>query len=295
VSNLPGPIAATRSFARRWSRRLRRSYLARAPAGDVVADLDPAALDPAQSFTFRCNVCGTLCCAMLSALDREKPTCAVCGSNVRFRAIARLVACEIFGAAIALPDLPLAKHIRGIGLSDAPEIAEPLATRLDYVNTFLHVKPRLDIAASDVERYGGCDFIIASDVFEHVATPVSRAFENAYRLLKPGGKLIFSAPFTLDAETVEHFAGLHDWRVERRDGGWRLVNRAADGTVTTHGNLVFHKGRGAALEMRYFSRAALERDFARAGFARVRIADEPYLPFGIHWPVPWSVPMVAYR
>jgi prevent-host-death family protein len=27
---------------------------------------------------------------------------------------------------------------------------------------------------------------------------------------------------------------------------------------------------------------------------RVRIADEPWLPFGIHWPEPWSVPLVAY-
>jgi hypothetical protein len=46
--------------------------------------------------------------------------------------------------------------------------------------------------------------------------------------------------------------------------------------------------------MRLFSREALEREFSEAGFARVRIAAEPYLPFGIHWPEPWSVPMVAY-
>jgi hypothetical protein len=26
----------------------------------------------------------------------------------------------------------------------------------------------------------------------------------------------------------------------------------------------------------------------------MRIAAEPYLPFGIHWQFPWSVPMVAY-
>ena len=102
-------------------------------------------------------------------------------------------------------------------------------------------------------------------------------------------------PFSLDAETVEHFADLYDWHMEPRDGGFRLVNRAADGTVTTHDNLIFHGGPGATLEMRLFSRAALEREFARAGFARLRIADEPYLPFGIYWPEPWSVPMVAYR
>ena len=27
---------------------------------------------------------------------------------------------------------------------------------------------------------------------------------------------------------------------------------------------------------------------------QVRLAAEPYLPFGIHWPEPWSVPFVAY-
>ena len=58
--------------------------------------------------------------------------------------------------------------------------------------------------------------------------------------------------------------------------------------------IVFHGGPGSTLEMRVFSRAALEREFRDAGFARVRVANEPYLPFGIHWPEPWSVPMVAY-
>jgi SAM-dependent methyltransferase len=275
LSNPPGPIAATRSFARRWSRRLRRSYLARASGGGVVAHPDPAVADPANSLAFRCNICGSPCRATLSALDRETPTCGVCSSNVRLRGIARLVACEIFGEPIALPDLPLAKHVRGIGLSDAPGYAGPLATRLDYVNTFFDAEPRLDIAAVDVERYGGCDFIIASDVFEHVTAPVSRAFENACALLKPGGKLIFSVPFTLDAETVEHFADLHDWRIESRDGGWRLVNRAPDGTLTTYENLIFHGGPGATLEMRRFSRGSLEREFARHAFAPPRITDEP--------------------
>jgi len=279
MPTLPDPKAAARSLAQRWLRRLR----------------DPAAPDPADLLAFQCNLCGSPCRATLSALDRESSTCAVCRSNVRLRGIARLVTCEIFGESIALPDLPVAKHIRGIGLSDALGYANPLAARLDYVNTFFDAEPRLDIAAADVERYGGCDFIIASDVFEHVTAPVSRAFENAYALLKPGGKLIFSVPFTLDAETVEHFADLHDWRIESSDGGWRLVNRATDGTVTAYDNLIFHGGPGATLEMRRFSRASLEREFACAGFARVRIADEPYLPFGIHWAVPWGVPMVAYR
>jgi hypothetical protein len=42
-----------------------------------------------------------------------------------------------------------------------------------------------------------------------------------------------------------------------------------------------------------FSRAGLEREFARAGFTNVRIASDPCFAHGIIWPEPWSVPIVA--
>jgi hypothetical protein len=58
-------------------------------------------------------------------------------------------------------------------------------------------------------------------------------------------------------------------------------------------NLVFHGGPGTTLEMRVFSRAALERHFAEAGFRDVRFATEPCLRHGIVWKEPWSVPIVA--
>jgi len=48
------------------------------------------------------------------------------------------------------------------------------------------------------------------------------------------------------------------------------------------------------LEMRLFSRNALLREFVDAGFASVRIADESEAAYGIVWPEPWSIPMVAY-
>jgi SAM-dependent methyltransferase len=205
-----------------------------------------------------------------------------------------LVTQEVLGQPMALPDLPLRKDITGIGLSDATAYAHPLAQKFSYENTFYHTEPRLDIADIDPARAGRYDFIIASDVFEHVAPPVARAFSNARRLLKPGGKLIFTVPFTLESETVEHYPELHDWSIEEREGTWTLTNRTQDGRQQTFTDLVFHGGPGSTLEMRLFSRAALEREFRDAGFTRVRIAAEPYLPFGIHWPEPWSVPMVAY-
>jgi SAM-dependent methyltransferase len=255
---------------------------------------DPASIRPGARIPFICNLCGTPNAGTLAQLSREALTCTHCGSNVRFRAMGYLVTREVLGRPVALPDFPEAKSIVGIGLSDAEAYARPLAQKFDYVNSFYHTDPRLDITDVGDSHTGRYDFIVASDVFEHVTPPVSRAFVNARRMLKPGGKLIFTVPFVPEGRTKEHYPDLFEWSMEERDGTWTLTNRTRDGLVQTFTDLVFHGGPGSTLEMRLFSRDDLTREFQEAGFSRVRIAAEPYLPFGIHWPEPWSVPMVAY-
>ena len=279
-------LVSARRYTRRQAMRLKVWWRSRGG--------DPARTPAGASIPFLCNLCGLPNEGTLAALSREALTCTHCGSNVRFRAMGYLVTREVLGRPMALPDLPLRKDITGIGLSDATAYARPLAEKFSYENTFYHTEPRLDIADIDAARAGRCDFVIASDVFEHVAPPVARAFANARRLLKPGGKLIFTVPFTLENDTIEHYPQLYDWSLAEHEGSWTLTNRTQDGRHQTFTDLVFHGGPGSTLEMRLFSRAALEREFREAGFARVRIAAEPYLPFGIHWPEPWSVPMVAY-
>lgn len=282
-------LASARLFAQRQTLRFRSWRRWRGVDGG-----DPALIPPGTSIPFRCNLCGTANEGTLAALSREALTCTHCGSNVRFRAMAFLVTKEVLGRPLPLPDVPVRKHIAGVGLSDADAYARPLAEKFAYENTFYHTEPRLDIAAIDAARAGRYDFVIASDVFEHVVPPVARAFANARRLLKPAGKFIFTVPFTLERDTREHYPDLHDWSLAEHEGAWTLTNRTQDGREQTYTDLVFHGGPGSTLEMRLFSREALEREFREAGFARVRIAAEPYLPFGIHWPEPWSVPMVAY-
>ena len=249
---------------------------------------------PGEKVNFRCNVCGSACAAPMSALQREVASCRRCGSTVRTRTMVHLLTTELFGRSIALPELPIRRDIVGIGLSDSVNYAGRLAEKLGYTNTFFHMEPRLDIAeipATPAIRY---DFIIASDVFEHVAPPVSRAFVNARRLLKPHGVLVFSVPFTLDPETREHYPELHDYRIVETGGAWRVENRTVDGRRQVFTDPVFHGGPGTTLEMRVFSRSGLIREFSDAGFAGVRIAEEPQWAHGIVWPEPWSIPMVAY-
>lgn len=249
---------------------------------------------PAAHVRFRCNLCGASQAVAPTRISREVPSCDACGSTVRFRAMAHLVVLEVLGTAAALPDLAPQRGIRGVGLSDDDRYARPLARLFDYTNTYYHQAPRLDIADPPAEWHGRFDFVVASDVFEHVLPPVDRAFAGARALLKPGGVLVFTVPFSLEPDTVEHFPELCDWRLEERAGTWRLHNVTRDGRAQTFDRLVFHGGPGSTLEMRLFSRDALLRNFEAAGFARVRIAAEACPGFGIEWPEPWSVPIVAY-
>ena len=277
----------------RIQRALARRFHRPQAVPSLPIDTDPATLAPDTVIPFRCNLCGTRNAVPLAQLQREQRSCAGCGSTVRFRAMAHLLVAEIFGAPAVVDELPKRKQIVGIGLSDDDSYARPLARELGYVNTWFHTAPQLDIANVPPAMEGRYDFLLASDVFEHVVPPVARAFVNARRLLKPGGVFVFSVPFSLAVDTVEHFPELHEFRIAEEADGWRLFNRTRDGREQVFDDLVFHGGPGSTLEMRLFSRAGLEREFAAAGFSSLRVAAEPYLPFGIVWPEPWSVPFVA--
>src|ERR1700722_4814661 len=170
---------------------------------------------------FICNICGTACQA--ESLDRELPSCGNCPSNVRFRWIVHALSVALFGQSIPLAEFPKRKEIRGLGMSDPHQISQVLSKRFDYQNTSYHQEPRLDIM--NVTGEAEYDFIISSEVFEHVEPPVRTAFDNLARLLKPGGYAIFSTPWDTEGNTVEHFPNLHDWQLVSLKSGHVLVNR----------------------------------------------------------------------
>src|SRR2546425_3188199 len=140
---------------------------------DIVADHGCGETRDANgqsgALTWRCNICGEWTTGSVADLGRETASCGTCRSIARWRAVIHVLSMELFGTALALPDFPDRPDIKGIGLSDWHGYATRLASKLGYENTYYDTEPRLDIASLDsfVER--SCDFVIASDVFEHVA------------------------------------------------------------------------------------------------------------------------------
>lgn len=243
---------------------------------------------------FRCNVCGRHARAPLAQLTREERTCA-CGSTVRQRALILALSRGLFGEGLAIPDFPARPDLVGVDMSGGEPYARRLPSRLGYVNTFLHQEPQLDITAPSDAWRRRCDFVLSSDVFEHVAPPVQRAFDNTFELLKDGGLFVLTVPYTLEAATREHFPELHAWRLEARGGRRVLLNRTRDGRDEAFDALVFHGGEGETLEMRVFSEAGVLANLRQAGFQDIRVHGADDLAFGVAWRHPWSLPITARR
>jgi len=244
-------------------------------------------------FNFTCNICGRANAA--KTLPWETPTCKGCGSNTRFRVLIYLLSKELFGEGACISHFPKMRAIRGMGLSDDSVYAPVLEEKFDYTNTFFHKEPRLDITEQYPDRWGTFDFILSSDVFEHINAPVERAFEEAFRLLKPNGFLCVTVPSLPGEPTLEHYPGLRDYTVASLGGELVLVTRDAEGKLQVHPKPVFHGGPGETLEMRIFAQNDLARKLAAAGFSSVEFHGENVDMFGIRYEDLCSRPLVARK
>jgi SAM-dependent methyltransferase len=248
-----------------------------------------------DSGKFLCNICGTECELPPQGLTREGSGCAVCHSSMRVRALIALLSEELLGIPMTLVEFPVLKGIRGIGMSDFPELAERLAEKLDYTNTFYHQAPLFDVTRPDPADYGRYDFILSTEVMEHVPPPVEDAFANLFRMLKPDGLLVMTTPYTLGGKTREHFPELHDFALAPLNEKTVLVNRRPDGSIEVFEDLVFHGGPGSTVEMRVFTEESLRENLLRVGFSSVRVSTENLPEFGIEHAENWSLPIVARK
>ena len=247
--------------------------------------------------SFVCNICGkkNRNVDLNIIRDRESPSCKYCGSSLRMRSVIYALSNALFHKGLILPDFPRDRRICGVGMSDWKGYAIPLAKKINYTNTFYHTKPHLDIMNIEDEKEGKFDFIISSDVFEHILSPVSIAFKNTFKLLKPGGVFILTVPFTPAGSTVEHFPNLYDYSIEDKNGSRVLINTTETGEEEVFEDLIFHGGDGFTLELRMFSESGLMDELKAAGFTDIYVQREDYSQFGIIWPITWAVPIIAKK
>lgn len=207
-----------------------------------------------------------------------------------------LLSIELFGVKLALSEFPRVKSLRGLGVTDANQYASQLAGKLDYRNTFYDREPRFDLANPPEHELGQFDFIIASEILEHVPPPVERAFQSAAQLLKPNGVLILTVPYSLESSMREHYPDLHQFGFAALGDDQVLVNRSKAGEIQVFERPVFHaSGSDPSLEMREFTEKELRVLLGEAGFRDVRIWAEPHAPFGIVHAEPCSLPIAARR
>ncbi len=147
----------------------------------------------------------------------------------------------------------------------------------------------------DPREVGRYDFILSSEVMEHVPPPVERPFDTLSQMLKPDGFLIMTTPYTLDGLTAEHFPSLHEYSLAAPGGKTVLVNRRRDGAIEVFENLVFHGGHGSTLEVRLFTEPSLRMTLAEAGFREVHFAAENWPEFGVEHSETWSLPIAARK
>ena len=197
----------------------------------------------------------------------------------------------LFGLDLPLADFPRLKSLRGLGISDSDIYAGRLERRFSYTNTFFHREPRLDLTAPDA-RLPLHDFIICSDVLEHIPGDPTPAFQCLRSLLRPNGLMVFSVPFSLDEATRENFDG-GNCGLADVDGRLVLVTKGEAG-YRVYDNLVFHGGQGATLEHRLYSEADLKRRLAASGFRKVEVISQGNEEFGVRFGGPCSLPILAY-
>jgi SAM-dependent methyltransferase len=244
--------------------------------------------------SFLCNICGKSNAYSGERFEREQASCSHCGSNVRIRGLLHALSMELFGLPMPVPDFPHVKSLRGLGMSDSNPYAGTLSEKFDYRNTYFDREPRFDIVNPDPHEFGSLDFLISSEVFEHVLPPVETAFANALKLLKESGVLVFTVPYSVEATSLEHYPDLHEFGFAQVGQKLVMVNRTADGKLQVFEDPVFHVGcSGEAVEAREFNETALRELISRTGFTSYRIYSEDYPPFGIVRAESWSLPIAA--
>ena len=227
-------------------------------------------------------------------LSRESLSCRKCRSSLRRRSVVNSISLCLFGKALKVKEFPNDSR-KGVGISDDDRVSKRLGEALNYHNTFYHKEPLLDIQNIEVGQEETIDYIVCSEVLEHVVPPIEDALNGIFNLLKKDGFVIITVPYNSggpqDGPVVEHFPDLNEFELIRggnhKQSGVQhsqvLVNITKEGTRQEFTDLSFHGGPGLNLEMRQFTKKSLIDLLLSTGFSRVETIGSDFSEFGIEF------------
>lgn len=163
--------------------------------------------------------------------SRESLFCRTCGCSLRVRRIAEVLV-GLYGAhAATLADLVREDSFRALRIAEINSIGR-MHPFLAESPGLVHVEyPEEDIQAlSWPDR--SFDLVLTSETLEHVPDP-RQALRETLRVLRPGGRHVFTVPVDPSLETTRSRDGLAPEHHGRGGGPYALVTRKADMLVHT--------------------------------------------------------------
>jgi len=163
--------------------------------------------------------------------ERESMFCEHCGSSLRVRRIAEALVALYGATATSLASLVREDGFRALRIAEINSIGRmhpfladaPQHVHVEYPEEDIHALSWAD------ESF---DLVLTSETLEHVPDP-RRALRETFRVLRPGGRHVFTVPIDTTLEATRARAGLSPEHHGRGGGPFGLVTRKADMLVHT--------------------------------------------------------------
>jgi SAM-dependent methyltransferase len=159
-------------------------------------------------------------------INRESLFCSACGSSQRIRHIADVLIDKYAVTATSVAELTLESDFRALRVAEINSIGR-MHTLLANLPSLTYVEyPDEDIMALSFDD-GAFDLVLTSDTLEHVPDPI-QGLREVYRVLRPGGRHIFTIPVDPRRAKTSSRDGLPPQHHGRGGGPFALVTRRSD-------------------------------------------------------------------